>query len=75
VAAHDNGSLQRCQASLTTQEQREFAHAERTIARGLKSFLAVGMALKEIRDKRLYRQHYDTFEEYVWRRWELRREF
>ena len=31
------------------------------------------MALKEIRDKRLYRQHYDTFEEYCIRRWELSR--
>jgi hypothetical protein len=75
VAPHDNGSLQRCQASLTTQEQRELRRAERTIARGLKFFLAVGMAPKEIRDKHLYRQHYHTFEEYVWRRWELSREF
>jgi hypothetical protein len=52
-------------------EQREFGRAERTIARGLKSFLAVGMALKEIRDKRLYRQHYRTFEEYVVERWDF----
>jgi hypothetical protein len=31
------------------------------------------MALKAIRDKRLYRQQYDTFEEYCVRRWELSR--
>jgi hypothetical protein len=39
----------------------------------LKSFLEVGLALKGIRDKKLYRQHYDTFEEYCIRRWELSR--
>jgi hypothetical protein len=73
VPAHDNGSIQLYQASLTTREQREFARAERTIARGLKSFLTVGAALLAIRDNRLYRQHYDTFEEYCIRRWELSR--
>lgn len=31
------------------------------------------MALKEIRDKRLYRQHYDTFQDYCRQRWELSR--
>ena len=73
MPAHDDGSIQLYRASLTTREQRELGRAERTIARGLKSFLAVGMALKEIRDKRLYRQQYDTFEEYCARRWELSR--
>ena len=58
---------------LTIREQRTFEHAERKIARGLKSFLEVGLALKEIRDKRLYRADYDTFEEYCIRRWELSR--
>jgi hypothetical protein len=38
-----------------------FARAERTIARGLRSFLAVGLALKAIRDNRLYRKDYSTF--------------
>jgi len=50
---HDNGSIHLYQASLTTREQRDLGRAERTIARGLNSFLAVGMALKEIRDNRL----------------------
>ena len=59
MPAHDNASIQLYQASLTTREQRDFARAERTIARGLKSFLEVGLALKEIRDKRLYRQRYN----------------
>jgi len=73
VPAHDNGSIQLYQASLTTREQRELGRAERTIARGLKSFLSVGLALKRIRDERLYRQRYDTFEAYVSERWELSR--
>ena len=73
MPAHVNGSIQLYRASLTTREQSLFARAERTIAKGLKSFLEVGMALKEIRDKRLYRQQYDTFEEYCARRWELSR--
>ena len=63
MPAHDHGSIQLYRASLTTREQREFARAESTIARGLKSFLAVGLALKETRDQRLYRQQYDSFEE------------
>ena len=58
---------------LTTREQSQFACAGRTIAKGLKSFLEVGLAFKEIRDKQLYRQHYNTFEEYVAKRWELSR--
>jgi hypothetical protein len=73
VSAYDNGSIQRYQSSLTTREQRALGRAEVTIARGLKSFLEVGLALTEIRDKRLYRQQYDTFEEYCARRWELSR--
>jgi hypothetical protein len=65
--------IYRKQAALTLTERRAFDRAERTIARGLKSFLEVGLALKEIRDKRLYRHEYDTFEEYCIRRWELSR--
>ncbi len=73
MPAHENGSIQISPACLTTQEQREFGRAERTIAKGLKSFLAVGMALKEIKVRRLYREHFATFEQYVVERWELSR--
>ncbi len=59
--------------ALPSAEQRVFDRAERTIARGLRSFLEVGLALKEIRDNRLYRQHYSTFEEYCARRWDFSR--
>ena len=73
MPAHDNGSLQPYRACLTAREQREFGRAERTIARGLKSFLEVGLALKEIRDQRLFGQQFDSFEAYCIHRWELSR--
>jgi hypothetical protein len=58
---------------LTTRERTQLIRAERTITNGLKSFWEVGLALKEIRDQRLYRQRYDTFEEYCAARWDLSR--
>jgi len=58
---------------LTTRERHKLTRAERTIAKGLKSFWEVGMALKAIRDQRLYRQRYGTFEEYCAARWDLSR--
>ena len=75
MPANDSNAvvLANTHAALSLAEQRVFDRAERTIARGLKSFLEVGMALKEIRDKRLYRQHYRTFEEYCARRWDFSR--
>ena len=73
MPAHDNGSVQIYKTPLTTRECREFERAEVTIAKGLKSFLTVGMALKEIRDKRLYRQQFDTIEQYCIQRWDFSR--
>lgn len=58
---------------LSAREKRDLEKAERKIATGLKSFLEVGLALKEIRDNRLYRQDYRTFEEYVVARWDFSR--
>ena len=59
--------------ALTTRERSQLVRAERTIAKGLKSFWEVGTALKGIRDQRLYRQRYGTFEEYCAARWDLSR--
>lgn len=42
---------------------------ERVIERGLNTFVEVGNALLEIRDNRLYRANYSTFEEYCQTRW------
>lgn len=42
---------------------------EAVIERGLATFVEVGNALLTIRDRRLYRQSHDTFEDYCRERW------
>lgn len=56
---------------LTDVEQSELAQYEQTIRQGLNTFFDVGIALGQIREKRLYRDHHDTFEEYCQERWEM----
>lgn len=46
---------------------------EATIANGLQTFKEVGCALADIRDRRLYRGDYGTFEDYCRERWNLSR--
>ena len=45
------------------------AECEEVIERGLNTFVDVGNALLEIRDSKLYRENYNTFEEYCRDRW------
>ena len=59
--------------SLTTIEQHALARCEQAIEHGLKTFVEVGLALAEIREKRLYRQQCGTFEEYCRERWSITR--
>lgn len=47
---------------------------EQVIERGLATFVEVGNALLTIRDRRLYRQSHDTFEDYCRDRWGLKRQ-
>lgn len=42
---------------------------EQVIERGQQTFIEVGRALLEIRDRRLYRETHDTFEAYCRERW------
>lgn len=58
---------------LTVSEQDELDDLERVIERGLKTFMDVGTALLTIRDSRLYRKTYRTFEEYCQGRWNIER--
>lgn len=54
---------------LTKPETSRLSTLERTIRTGKNAFIAVGKALTEIRDSRLYREKYSTFETYcsdVW---------
>jgi hypothetical protein len=60
-------------APLTKREQRYLQIAEQKISTGLKSFVEVGLALLDIKTRRLYREHFATFEEYCIQRWELSR--
>lgn len=63
-----------CMIPLTDAERLEFERMEKRISAGLAMFAAVGDALREIRDRRLYREHYDNFESYCQDRWEFTRE-
>jgi hypothetical protein len=51
----------------------ELSAHEVVIERGYKTFIEVGNALAAIRDGRLYRQHFATFEDYCKQRWSLSR--
>ena len=55
-------------ATLLRDDQR-LAELEKTIAKGKKTFVEVGLALAEIRDLRLYRRDYGGFEEYCREKW------
>ena len=60
-------------SALTSTERREFDALEAVVQAGLATFIDVGRALAEIRDRRLYRSTHRTFEEYCHERWLLRR--
>lgn len=50
-------------------DDQRLADLERTITRGKKTFVDVGLALAEIRDMRLYRREYGSFSEYCRQKW------
>jgi hypothetical protein len=60
-------------ATLTTSERRDLETLEGVVQRGLDTFIEVGQALAEIRDRRLYRQTHGTFEAYCQEKWRLSR--
>lgn len=60
-------------ATLSTTEAEHLADCETIIAAGLASFVEVGEALADVRDRRLYRQTHGTFEDYCSERWGLSR--
>lgn len=59
---------------LTTTEQQELAAYEMAIRDGLDAFYRVGSALAAIRDKRLYRAEFATFEDYCRDKWAISRQ-
>lgn len=60
---------------LTQHEATELDRCEIVIEKGIKTFVAVGKALLEIRDDKLYRTTYPTFEDYCQQRWQLDRRY
>jgi hypothetical protein len=58
---------------LTRAEAGSLAECEEKIRAGLQTFVEVGTALATIRDNRLYRAEYGSFEQYVEDRWQLSR--
>jgi hypothetical protein len=58
---------------LSVEEQNELERCEVVIKQGLETFIEVGKALMIIRDKRLYRKEYGTFENYCKDKWGVSR--
>lgn len=56
---------------LTDGEKQAFEKCEEIISRGLNSFIEVGISLLSIRDNKLYREGYATFEQYCRERWAI----
>jgi len=59
---------------LTLTETDRLASLETTISAGLETFSEVGAALLEIREQKLYRFDFDTFESYCQTRWSMTRQ-
>lgn len=59
---------------ITLSESQRLISLERTIEAGRKTFAEVGVALAEIRDFRLYRSDYTTFEDYCRKKWGWQRQ-
>ena len=60
---------------LNVEEKNELERCEVVIKQGLKTFVEVGQALMLIRDKRLYRSEFGTFENYCNEKWDLKRHY
>ena len=61
--------------TLTAVEATTLDDLELVIEKGIKTFIEVGKALEQIRDQRLYRASFPTFEEYLKQRWGMSRSY
>jgi len=62
-------------AALSPRETGELRECEEILEKGLGTFFAVGSALVKIRESRLYRQTYRSFEMYCKERWNIGRSY
>ncbi|MFF7190572.1 hypothetical protein ACFZAR_36380 [Streptomyces sp. NPDC008222] len=60
--------------TLIGEEQDSLAQCEAAVETLKGAFWAAGKALQIIRDARLYRQDYGTFDDYCWDRWDMNRQ-
>ena len=58
---------------ITIEESRDLTRLETTIAKGLQTFVEVGEALAEIRDRKLYRIEHGSFDDYLETKWKISR--
>jgi hypothetical protein len=61
--------MQRHEKITSIRESQRLVELEKTIARGKKTFVEVGLALAEIRALRLYKSLYGSFSEYCQKKW------
>lgn len=54
---------------LSTEEKTALTYHENVIEKGLETFIEVGQSLQYIRDNRLYRSDFTTFDDYMSDRW------
>jgi len=57
--------------SLSIEERTEFDKYREVVRKSLGTFVAVGLALVSIRDKKLYRESHDSFEAFVLSDWQM----
>ncbi len=60
---------------LTAEERERLAECESEIGANLKSVFVLAKAIRQVRDGRLYREHYGNFEEYCESRWDMKRSY
>jgi len=65
--------IEQIKYQISDSELAQLKAYESIIEHGLKTFTEVGSALMDIRDKRLYRADYETFEDYCRERWSMSR--
>jgi hypothetical protein len=74
-ACWHNGYPSKAMSQLPTKtEAAALTECEKVIERGLSNFIEVGNALMKIRDGKLYRAEFKTFEEYCRKRWSMSRQ-
>ena len=67
----DKAQVEVLPTKLTEAEKESLAEHEEVIKRGASTFFAVGHALMEIRDGKLYRDKHKTFDAYCRQRWDF----